>query len=73
MGDIFFVGEGINLVEVEVVGEVVVIENCIDKMVYNVEKDIINIGGDVLEVLVWVFMLVVDLDGWVLLRGFMNI
>ncbi len=73
LGDIFFVGEGINLAEVEVVGEAAVIENRIDKMVYNAEKDITNIGGDASEVLARVPMLAVDLDGRVSLRGSQNI
>lgn len=73
LGDIFFVGEGINLQEVEVVGEAAVIENRIDKMVYNADKDITNIGGDASEVLARVPMLAVDLDGRVSLRGSTNI
>lgn len=73
LGDVSFVGEGINLQEVEVVGEAAVIENRIDKMVYNAEKDITNIGGDASDVLSRVPMLAVDLDGKVSLRGSSNI
>lgn len=73
LGDISIVGEGINLAEVEVVGEAAVIENRIDKMVYNAEKDITNIGLDASEVLARVPMLAVDLDGRVSLRGSQNI
>ena len=73
LGNVSFVGEGINLQEVEVVGEAAEIENRIDKMVYNAEKDITNIGGDASEVLARVPMLAVDLDGRVSLRGSTNI
>jgi len=73
LGTISFVGEGINLQEVEVTGEAAVIENRIDKMVYNADKDITNIGGDASEVLARVPMLAVDLDGRVSLRGSTNI
>lgn len=70
---IMFIMEGLNLDEIEVVGEASVIENRIDKLVYNAEKDIVNIGGDASEVLARVPMLTVDLDGNVSLRGSTNI
>ncbi|MEZ5042002.1 MAG: TonB-dependent receptor [Saprospiraceae bacterium] len=73
LGDIFMLGEGVNLETVEVVGEAAVIENRIDKMVYNAEKDITNIGGDASDVLARVPMLAVDMDGKVSLRGSSNI
>lgn len=69
IGSVFILGEGVNLAEVEVTGEAAVIENRIDKMVYNADKDITNIGGDASDVLSRVPMLAVDLDGNVSLRG----
>ncbi|MDF1699495.1 MAG: TonB-dependent receptor, partial [Saprospiraceae bacterium] len=70
---VLFSMEGLNLEEIEVVGEAAVIENRIDKLVYNAEKDITNIGGDASDVLARVPMLTVDLDGNVSLRGSSNI
>ena len=73
LDQVFFLGEGVNLETVEVTGEAAVIENRIDKMVYNADKDITNIGGDASEVLARVPMVAVDLDGNVSLRGSNNI
>jgi outer membrane receptor protein involved in Fe transport len=72
IGKIFLLGEGIRLDEVEVVGQAAVVENKIDKLVYNAEKDI-TIGGDAGDVLRRVPLLSVDLDGNVTLRGSSNI
>lgn len=73
LGSVFMLGEGLTLQEVEVTGQAAVIENRIDKMVYNAEKDITNIGGDASDVLARVPMLAVDLNGNVSLRGSSNI
>lgn len=72
LGNLFLLGEGVNLDEVEVVGQAAVVENKIDKLVYNAEKDI-TIGGDAGDVLRRVPLLSVDLDGNVTLRGSSNI
>lgn len=61
------------LEEIEVVGEAAFIENRIDKLVYNADKDISNRGGDASDVLRRVPLLSVDLDGNVSLRGSSNI
>jgi len=73
ISSVFMKGEGLTLQEVEVTGEAAVIENRIDKMVYNAEKDITNIGGDASDVLARVPMVAVDLNGGVSLRGSSNI
>lgn len=72
LGKLFLVSEGIKLEEVEVVGQSAAVENKIDKLVYNAEKDI-TIGGDAGDVLRRVPLLSVDLDGNVTLRGSSNI
>ena len=73
LGSVFMLGEGINLTEVEVTGEAALIENRIDKMVYNAEKDLTAVGGDASDVLARVPLLSVDFDGNVSLRGSSNI
>ena len=68
-GTIWLTPEGIQLNEVTVTGEAALIENRIDKMVYNAEKDATVAGGDASEVLRRVPTLSVDLEGNVSLRG----
>lgn len=73
LGKIFLTPSGIDLEEVTVTGEAAIIENKIDKLVYNAEKDIATSGGDASDVLRRVPLLTVDLEGNVSLRGSSNI
>ncbi|GAA4390884.1 TonB-dependent receptor domain-containing protein [Hymenobacter koreensis] len=59
--------------EVKVVGERELIENKVDRIVYNADKDISNAGGTASDVLQKVPLLSVDLNGNLQLRGSGNI
>lgn len=72
LGTILLEADSKMLDEVVVVEEAVLIENKVDRIVYNAEKDV-STNGDAADVLRKVPMLAVDLDGNVSMRGSSNI
>lgn len=73
LGSIRLVSETTQLDEVVVKGQRDLVESRIDKIVYNAEEDVANIGGDGADVLRRAPLLNVDLDGNVSLRGSSNV
>ncbi|WP_076498881.1 TonB-dependent receptor domain-containing protein [Belliella pelovolcani] len=73
LGEIKLQQEAMSLQEVTVQGQRQLIEEKVDRTIYNAENDKTTIGGDASDVLRRVPMLSVDLDGNVSMRGSSNI
>lgn len=73
LGKIQLSSDVVQLGEVKVVGLAELIEEKVDRLVYNADKDLTSKGGDASDIMRKVPMLSVDLDGNVSLRGSSNI
>ncbi|MES2134082.1 MAG: TonB-dependent receptor [Bacteroidota bacterium] len=73
IGSIGLVNTQTTLQEVTIVAKTEIIENKIDKVVYNVENDVTSQGGAAIDVLKKVPQITVDVDGNVELQGSANV
>lgn len=73
VGTILLVPDNKQLAEVNVTGAKALIENHIDKIVYNAEKDLTSAGGNASDVLQKVPLVSMDINGNVAIRGDQNV
>ncbi|CCH53740.1 TonB-dependent receptor [Fibrisoma limi BUZ 3] len=73
LGTVILAPDERTLNEVNVTGQKALIEEKVDRLVFNADKDLTSKGGDASDVLRRVPLLSVDLDGNVSLRGSSNI